>query len=68
MGTAPSAALLKTWNEREGALISTDPQRVPPLALPPLPQDAVLGNLTGKAFEKAASEAARDGSASGERR
>jgi len=59
MGTAPSAALLSKWNAREGTLIATDPDRVPPLALPPLPQDAVLGALTGEAFTRAAAEAAR---------
>ncbi|WP_214365652.1 formamidase [Pseudonocardia sp. H11422] len=59
MGTAPSTELLDTWNEREGALIATDPDRVPPLALPPLPQDAILGSLSGSAFEAAALEAAR---------
>jgi len=59
MGTAPSAALLSKWNAREGALIATDPDRVPPLALPPLPQDAILGSLTGEAFTRAAAEAAR---------
>jgi formamidase len=59
MGNAPSAELLKKWNDREAALIATDSDRVPPLALPPLPQDAVLGNLSGDAFEKAAAEAAR---------
>ena len=37
MGTAPSAELLAKWNAREQALIDTDPHRVPPLALPPLP-------------------------------
>ena len=35
MGTAPSAELLAKWNTREQALIATDPDRVPPLALPP---------------------------------
>ena len=35
-GTAPSAELLAAWNAREQALIDTDPDRVPPLALPPL--------------------------------
>ena len=35
-GTAPSAELLAEWNRREQALIDTDPDRVPPLALPPL--------------------------------
>lgn len=59
MGTAPSAALLAKWNKREGDLIATDPDRVPPLALPPLPQDSILGTLTGTAFDKAAAEAAR---------
>ncbi|WP_432561648.1 formamidase [Kineococcus sp. SYSU DK003] len=59
MGTAPSHDLLARWNQREGALIATDPDRVPPLALPPLPQDALLGTLSGDAFEQAAAEAAR---------
>ena len=59
MGTAPSTALLAKWNAREGALIATDPNRVPPLALPPNPNDAILGKLTGAAFDKAAAEAAR---------
>ena len=40
-------------------LIATDPNRVPPLALPPLPQDAILGSLDGEAFTNAAAEAAR---------
>ncbi|MCU1642472.1 MAG: formamidase [Nocardia sp.] len=59
MGTAPSAALLSKWNAREGALIATDPLRVPPLALPPEPRDAILGSLTGTEFDRAAGEAAR---------
>ncbi|HEY4603562.1 MAG TPA: formamidase [Blastococcus sp.] len=59
MGTAPSADLLATWNRREGALIATDPDRVPPLALPPLPQDAILGSLSGADFDRVAAEAAR---------
>jgi formamidase len=59
MGTAPSAALLAKWNAREQALIDTDPNRVPPLALPPLPQSAILGNLTGDEFDRVAREAAR---------
>ena len=45
MGTAPSAALLAKWNKREGDLIATDPHRVPPLALPPEAEHAVLGGL-----------------------
>lgn len=59
MVTSPSAELLATWNAREGALIATDPNRVPALALPPLPQDAIPGGLTGDAFTRAAAEAAR---------
>ncbi|WP_088282842.1 formamidase [Kineosporia sp. A_224] len=59
MGTAPSAALLAKWNAREQALIDTNPTRVPPLALPPLPDSAILGSLSGDAFTRAAAEAAR---------
>ena len=59
MGTAPSHDLLKTWNAREGALIATDPNRVPPLALPPNPDSAILGKLKGGDFDRVASEAAR---------
>ncbi|MEU0080900.1 formamidase [Micromonospora tulbaghiae] len=59
MGTAPSASLLANWNQREGALIATAPDRVPPLALPPEPQDAILGSLTGADFDRVAAEAAR---------
>ncbi|HVL83966.1 MAG TPA: formamidase [Pseudonocardia sp.] len=59
MGTAPSAELLARWNAREQALIDTDPNRVPPLALPPNPDSAILGSLTGVEFERVADEAAR---------
>ncbi len=59
MGTAPSAELLAKWNKREGDLIATDPNRVPPLALPPLPQDAVLGSLPQSEYDRVAGEAAR---------
>ncbi|MGB3699482.1 MAG: formamidase [Gordonia sp. (in: high G+C Gram-positive bacteria)] len=59
MGTAPSKELLGKWNAREAALIATDPDRVPPLALPPEPEHAILGSLTGEAFAAAAAEAAR---------
>ena len=47
------------WNAREQALIDTDPQRVPPLALPPLPDSAILGSLSGDDFDRVAAEAAR---------
>ncbi len=59
MGTAPSKDLLATWNAREGALIATNPDRVPPLALPPEPQDAILGQLSGADYERVRHEAAR---------
>lgn len=59
MGTAPSAELLAKWTARETALIATDPDRVPPLALPPLPQDAILGTLSGADHDRVAAEAAR---------
>ena len=59
MGTAPSAELLSKWNAREGALIATDPHRIPPLALPPEPQEAVLGGVPESDFGRVAGEAAR---------
>lgn len=59
MGTAPSAKLLATWNKREGDLIATDPHRVPPLALPPEAEHAVLGSLAPSEFARVAGEAAR---------
>ncbi|MGZ3601891.1 MAG: formamidase, partial [Ktedonobacterales bacterium] len=59
IGCAPSHELLDKWDERERALISTDPNRVPPLALPPLEQNALLGRLEGTARSTAAREAAR---------
>jgi formamidase len=59
MGTAPSKDLLAKWNAREGALIATDPNRVPPLALPPEPQHAILGALDPAHYDRVAGEAAR---------
>ncbi|MYV97653.1 formamidase [Streptomyces sp. SID3343] len=59
MGTAPSAQLLAAWNAREGALRATDPDRVPPLSLPPEPIGAVLGSLDAARFAAAAGEGAR---------
>ncbi|NYF98415.1 formamidase [Janibacter cremeus] len=59
MGVAPSKDLLSTWNTREAALIATDPDRVPPLALPPEPQDAILGTLTGDDYDRVSKEGAR---------
>jgi formamidase len=59
IGTAPSRDLLQRWNRREAELIASDPDAVPPLALPPEPHNAVLGSLDGPAAEEAAREAAR---------
>ncbi len=59
VGCLPSHDLLKRWNDREAALIATDPKRVPPLALPPNPQDVILGKLKGAALEQAGREGAR---------
>ncbi|GAA1809432.1 formamidase [Actinomadura chokoriensis] len=58
-GTAPSADMLGRWNAREQALIDTDPGRVPPLALPPEPQDVLAGPLTGADLERIGREGAR---------
>jgi formamidase len=58
-GTAPSAELLARWNERERALIATDPDRVPPLALPPLEDGTLAGRLTGSELQQVAREGAR---------
>jgi formamidase len=58
-GTAPSAELLNQWNERERALIDTDPDRVPPLALPPLEQDTLAGTLSGEDLDNVARDGAR---------
>ena len=54
MGCAPSHDLLAIWNQRERELIATNPSRVPPLALPPLSQNALLGTLKGTARDLAA--------------
>ncbi|MEU9207625.1 formamidase [Streptomyces sp. NPDC048415] len=59
MGTAPSKSLLTSWNTREAALIATDPDRVPPLALPPQPDSAILGGAPAGETARIAGEAAR---------
>ncbi len=59
IGCAPSRELLNKWNARERALIATNPNRVPALALPPLEQNALLGRMDGEARAQAAQEAAR---------
>ena len=58
-GTAPSAELLAKWNEREQALIDTEPDRVPPLALPPLEDGVLAGKLTGGKLARIGREGAR---------
>lgn len=58
-GTAPSHDLLSKWNDRERTLIATDPDRVPPLALPPLGQGVLAGSLTGSDLERVGQEGAR---------
>jgi formamidase len=58
-GTAPSAELLARWNARERALIATDPDRVPPLGLPPLTQNALAGQASGGDANRIAQEGAR---------
>ncbi|MGB0211058.1 formamidase [Algiphilus sp.] len=59
IGCLPSHELLASWNERELALIATDPERVPPLANPPVAGTAHMGKMTGADRDKAAAEAAR---------
>ncbi|MGW1800089.1 formamidase [Streptomyces sp. NPDC001984] len=58
-GTAPSAELLARWNAREKALIDTDPNRVPPLAVPPDTNNALAGTASGDLATRITSEGAR---------
>lgn len=59
IGVAPSHKLLDTWNSREKKLVDTNPNRIPALANLPEPDGAVLGTLTGAAFNSVAKAAAR---------
>jgi formamidase len=59
IGCLPSKEMLAEWNKREAELIATEPDRVPPLALPPNEQAAVMGRLKGDEAAKAAKEGAR---------
>lgn len=59
IGCAPSHALLKSWNEREGELVATSPDRIPPLACLPSGQGALLGGVPVGDFNRIAQEAAR---------
>ena len=58
-GTAPSAELLARWNARERALIATDPDRVPALALPPLVENTLAGQANGDVADGIARDGAR---------
>lgn len=59
IGCLPDQKLLDTWNKREGELIATDPNRVPPLGTVPQADTAHMGRLKGAARDKAAAEGAR---------
>jgi formamidase len=61
IGCAPSPELLASWNAREQALIDTNPDRVPPLANPPLTDNALLGQISPGAtdYARIAAEGAR---------
>lgn len=59
IGVAPSQEMLDEWNRREQELVDSDPNRVPPLANLPTRENAVLGSLRGKDFDRVAKEGAR---------
>jgi formamidase len=61
IGCAPSHELLATWNAREQALIDTEPDRVPPLANPPIATNALLGQISSGSpdYARIAAEGAR---------
>ena len=70
VGTAPSHELLERWNERERELIERGPdaatavnhetgEEQPPLALPPEPNEVLLGDMDEDDVEEAAEKAAR---------
>ena len=70
LGTAPSHELLEEWNRREQKLIDDGPEaetavnhetreEEPPLALPPEPENVMLGSMDGEELDEAKNEAAR---------
>ena len=61
IGTAPSAELLATWNKREGELIAAHAESVPPVAFPPEPIGAYVGqdNIPEEIRKKIYAEGAR---------
>jgi formamidase len=58
-GTAPSPELLARWNSRERALIATDPERIPALALPPLEESVLGGTASGATLAAIGRDGAR---------
>ena len=67
-GTAPSAELLARWNRREQALIDTDPNRVPPLGLPPLAANTLAGQANGDVAQRDRAGRSTNGAGPRERR
>jgi formamidase len=59
IGCLPDRALMEKANQREAALLATDPNRVPPLLAPPHGDTALMGQLTGTAAKAAGKEAWR---------
>jgi formamidase len=59
IGCAPSHELLAQWNARESLLIETGGERVPPLALLPNAQGALLGTVPEVDKKQIAAHAAR---------
>ncbi|CAK5264355.1 unnamed protein product, partial [Mycena citricolor] len=60
IGTAPSAELLATWNQREGALIAEHPNAMPPVAFAPSAVGAYVGqDLDPEVMKKILEEGAR---------
>jgi formamidase len=59
IGCLPDRELLERANKREAELIATNPDRVPPLAVPPYAETALMGQMTGRKAQAAANEAWR---------
>src|SRR3954449_12933436 len=59
IGCLPDPKMLATWNEREAALIATNPTRVPGLANPPFAPTAHGGRAKGDVKAKIGAEGAR---------
>ena len=59
IGCLPDPKLLAKWNERETALIATNPTRVPGLANPPFAPTAHAGRAKGDTKAKIGAEGAR---------